>query len=210
MPGYYFEFLQYLIRHSESVTGIQEVSQGRKPAGITAAEALETLQEAAQTRIRLKERNLRTSLSRLGKLIISRMLQFYREPRIAQITGKEGWPEFFEFFLQDTNKGMVAQRKKFETTKVNGELISQPSPDGIQTSAPSKGLFDIKVLSGTALPFQKAQRANLAFKLFEGGVIDEEELLDSIEWPNKEEVLRRVQEKKAAMAEQEQQQQGVQ
>ena len=28
-------------------------------------------------------------------------MQFYREPRVTRVTGREGWPNFFEFTISD-------------------------------------------------------------------------------------------------------------
>jgi hypothetical protein len=204
LPQYILEFYQFLIRMAEMESGVQEVSQGRRPKGVTAAQAIESLQEAAQTRIRLKERNLQNSLSQLGKQVISLMMQYYKEPRIARITGKGEWPEFFEFFVSDeldenkqpTGK-MIFNQKKF----INDPETGKPMPDNaqIKQSQPSKGIFDVKIHSGTALPHQKTQRANVAFKLREAGDLSREGLYDALDWPNAEEELKRLEEQAALM-----------
>jgi len=197
LPAYYFEFYQALIRFSESITGQQEVSQGRRPQGITAAEALETLQEAAQTRMRQKERNLEAFLQRMGMLIVSRTLQFVREPRMVKITGDSQWPEYFEFTLQDVEEDENGDKKlQMTSTPYDFNEETEEYTEGKTTQTePSKGLFDIEVTAGTSLPFQKAQRGNLALKLFDSQVIDDEELLGTLEWPNKEKVMQRNDEK---------------
>ena len=51
----------------DNVSGIFDVTQGRKPSGITAGVAIEQLQEAAQTRLRLLVRNLEDSIRNLGE-----------------------------------------------------------------------------------------------------------------------------------------------
>ena len=50
-------------------------------------------------------------------------------------------------------------------------------------------------------PGPVAQKKGEATKLFELGLIDEEEVLKTYDWPNWQGVLQRVQEKQAAMAE---------
>ena len=72
-------------------------------------------------------------------------------------------------------------------------------PKEWMASDKSKGTFDITVKSGTSLPFMKEKRGSLARQLFKDQVIDQEELLTSLEWPRKEEIMRRMQEKAAAM-----------
>jgi hypothetical protein len=190
------EIYEMLIRQSEQTSGISEISQGRKPAGITAASAIENLQEAAQTRIRDKERNLQASLQQLATQVMGLMMQFYREPRVARITGKTSvWPEYFEFFIEEPEDGKyVFNSKKSVYDEAQGRYVTDPN---YTTTAPTKGLVDIKVMSGTAMPWAKTTRANIAFRLLDAGAIDNKELLDTLEWPNAEQVNQRIEEKKA-------------
>lgn len=199
LPSYVFDVLQTLLRMAESISGIQEVTQGRRPTGITAAEAISTLQEAAQTRIRLKERNLSVSLTQMAELFVGLVLQFYTTPRVVKITGAAEWPEFFEFHVKDLENGQYQYIQQPYTFDPATHQYAQGVP---VPSEPSKGLFDIKVLAGTALPMQKAEKGNLAIKLAEMGIIDREEVLNTLEWKNKEEVNRRMDEKEAMAAQQ--------
>lgn len=212
LPQYIVNFYEQMIRAAETISGATEITQGRRPTGITAAAAIDTVQEASQTRIRLKERNLQVSLSQAGRQIIALMMQYYIQPRVARITGKEegSFPSFFEFYVEDLpEEGKVKYTKRsYDFNQEANRYIEGPTTEGV-----SKGVFDVKVLSGTALPFAKAQRSNIAFKLFDSQVIDAEDLLDTLEWPSKTEVLNRMQERQQAAAQaqaQAQQQQGVQ
>ena len=67
---------------------------------------------------------------------------------------------------------------------------------------PIKGNLDVRVTMGSSLPFAKQAKATNALQLFDRGVIDEEELLGTMEWPNKEKVLERLEERKRIAAEQ--------
>lgn len=204
LPEYVMELYNLLQRAAEQISGSSEITQGRRPKGVSAAAAIEAIQEAANTRIRLKERNMQVSLSQLGEMVIQLMMQFYTEPRMTRITGKEGWPEFFEFFVEPIDDRVVYSKRKYGFDE--GRRQYEPLED-FQQGSPSKGIFDVKVMAGTAVPHEKAQRVNVAFRLFEQGVIDDEELLETLEWPNKEEIIKRMQEKReqaAAMAAQQQ------
>ena len=75
IPEYIFQFYGEMQKMIDQISGLHDVTQGRKPIGITAAKAISTLQEAAQTRIRLKERNLQVSLTQLGYLVVNTMMQ---------------------------------------------------------------------------------------------------------------------------------------
>jgi len=118
------------------------------------------------------------------------MMQYYTQPRVARLTGTDVWPEFFEFFVED-----LPEESKIKYTKKGYKFDEAQNRyiEGETTQGISKGIFDVKILSGTALPFAKAQRSNIAFRLFDSKVIDPEELLKTLEWPDKEQVLKRLQ-----------------
>jgi hypothetical protein len=203
LPQYIQELYQTMLNMANMISGVGELSNGARPIGITAAAAIETLQEASQTRIRQKARNMETALSQMGYLIVSLMMQFYRTPRVAKITGDNEWPEYFEFYIQDTDDGRVVYNKKdYQYDKANKSYIPATA---YEASAPSKGVFDVKVMAGTSLPFAKTQRSNVAFKLFDSQVIDAKELLDTLEWPNADQIVERMQQ--SVMAQQAQAQQ---
>lgn len=191
IPSYVMDLYNMMVKASEAISGVHDVTQGRKPPGVTAAAAIETLQEASQTRIRLQERNLQGSLSQLGRIVISLMMQYYDKPRVARITGSSQWPEYFDFYVEELPEDKVRYNKRGYTfNKDSKKYVAEPN---YTQGQPSKGIFDVKVLSGTSLPFAKTQRSNLALKLFESQAIDQEELLKTLEWPNTEQLLTRLQ-----------------
>lgn len=196
LPSAFFEFWQAMQQFSDTVSGVHDVTQGRQPTGITAAQAIQTLQEAAQTRIRLKERNLNVSLSQLGVLITSRVLQFYRSPRIAKVADGSGWPSYFEYFIEDSppdaqnpNGGYVMNKRDMSVDPATGQTQQQ---NDFQKSQPTEGLFDIKIEAGSSLPFVKAQETDLAFKLQGIGAIDNAEVLKTVDWPDQDEIQQRM------------------
>ncbi len=209
LPTYYFEFLQNLFKIADTISGIQDITQGRKPIGVTAAQAIDTLQEAAQTRIRLKERNMNSSLGQMGRLMISRVLQFYSTPRVIKITGTSEWPEFMQFHVQDVLDEQQQSTGQVQSVTTPYTMSQGPTgaPAGYTAgsptlSQPSRGMFDIKIQSGTAMPTAKAQQGNLAIKLYEmqPPIIDQEAVLDAVDFPNKDQVQQRMQQRAAAQA----------
>lgn len=97
MPNYIMGLLNLFPQWAETVSGIHDVTQGRRPQGITAAAAIAELQEAGQARIRLKSRNLERMVKNLGEMIKSRIMQFYTEERIVRVIGPEKQVEFIPF-----------------------------------------------------------------------------------------------------------------
>lgn len=208
IPGYIFEFFRLLQSFSNEVSGVHDVTQGRKPAGVTAAEAIETLQEAAHTRVRLKERNMQVSLSKLAKLVIAMMLQKYRAPRYHRVAGTDAEvPSFVEFGIDDgaQNGNLTINRRTWAYDPAQGKYVSTP----LESAQAVKGLFDVKVQAGTSMPFAKAQRSNLAIRLAEGGFIDQTALLKKLEWEDAQEVITRMNQAKQAAAASQPQPQGA-
>lgn len=71
----------------EIITGMNEASQGRRPGGITAAKAIERLQQQTNGRIRLKSSALALySMPRLGRLVASRNAKYWTTERFMRVT----------------------------------------------------------------------------------------------------------------------------
>jgi hypothetical protein len=193
LPPEVFSFYQLLMALADQQSGVHDVTAGRKPTGITAAAAIQEMQDASQTRIRLKERNLQSSLVQLGYMVTSRMLQFYTTPRVVRITGKSEWPEFFEvYFSKNEQDSYTANQKHYEFAP---ETRQYKAVGEWTEVGPSKGEFDISVQAGTSMPFMKQRRSQLAFQLYtaQPPAIDQEALLKTVDFPDYQEVMRRMQ-----------------
>lgn len=71
----------------EIISGINEASQGRRPGGVTAAKAIERLQQQTNGRIRLKATMLALySLPRLGRLVASRNAKYWTTERFMRVS----------------------------------------------------------------------------------------------------------------------------
>jgi len=101
MPSYVGDKIMELKRDMETISGIHDVTQGRRPAGITAAAAIEKLQEAGQGRIRLMVKRFERFISELGQMEYSRMKQFWVTPRMIKATENAFGVSFFEISKED-------------------------------------------------------------------------------------------------------------
>lgn len=179
-PGI-IELYSTMLRNGEIISGVNETTQGRKPVGVTAAAAIDSLQEASQTRIRLKERNMQTSLVKMGSMMVELMMQFYNTPRVIRVAGPEGqeWDDFVEFYLDETPGGYMLNKKDMKYSKEADSYI-----DGTyEATGPYKGIFDVRIAAGTSQPAQRAARSNIAFRLAEMNVISPKQLLKTLEFP---------------------------
>jgi hypothetical protein len=182
----------------DRIFGSNEISMGVRPTGITAGVAIDSLQEAAQTRLRLKARNMEKTLNELGALYLSRIMQYYTTARWVTFQQEGAPPEAFQFQIQKDPEATGWYVASLRRGKIgdNGKVILTDEQKRFKT----KGIFDVRSSVGSNLPFAKKTKTDKATQLFQLGVIDDEELLKAIEWPNWERVLQRVHDKQAAAA----------
>jgi hypothetical protein len=86
LPNYIIQFVQDRKQAMDDISGVFDVTQGRKPSGITAGIAIESLQEAAQTRLRALVRNLENAIARTGQQWVGLAQQFYDQARTIRVT----------------------------------------------------------------------------------------------------------------------------
>lgn len=209
LQPYVLSILDRVSEYIKSIGGAQDVSTGVRPDGVTAASAISKLQEAAQTRLRQKSRNLDAFLQNLGKLYLSRLFQFYDSPRIVRVTGDDQAQKYFKFHIENREHEDGSQKKM----AVVREYVQNPGSGQYSESLDSKeyemrGSFDVRVSTGSSLPFAKDVKFQQARQMFLDGVIDAEEYLKAADYPNWQAVLQRTQEKMAQAQAQQAQQQG--
>lgn len=200
LQPYVLQILDMVKNEIDGQTGATEVSQGVRPAGIMAADAIRALQEAAQTRMRLKSRLIDCYLQTMGQQYLDIVMRYYTIPKIYRITGKDGAQKYFKFSvdeIQDENGNVskVANVRNYQQNEENGQYF-----EGEEKSIPIKGKLDVRVITGTSLPFARAEKESKILSYFEKGLIDQEETLKALDYPNYEALLARMQEKQEMMA----------
>jgi hypothetical protein len=223
LQPYVLQLADKMVQWFDSVSGSQDVTRGIQPTGITAASAIDSLMEAAQTRLRQKARNCDYYLQDLGQQWLSRTFQFRTAPEMYRLTGKDGVDKYFRAHVEEFEKTKpvmtqdpvtgVTSTTEEPTGEMGKRMIVQPYAQDPVTGKTTgqmniedqkvyeiMGKFDCRVITGSSLPFAKAEKETRQFKLFEMGVIDAEELLKSLDYPNWEAVLQRMQQKAAMEA----------
>lgn len=200
----FFSMLDRLVGWFNTVAGQSEFSQGDAPGGVTAASAIEQLIRASRQRVRQKQRNLDLFMKEAGRLYMNRVFQYYTVPKIFRITNSDGSQMFRKFRMEKDEQGnRVAVYSDYQETP-RGMI------EGKEDKLILKGNLDIRVTTGSELPFDVADNERKALALFDRGIIDAEEVLTRIEYPNKEKVLQRMsQMMQQAQAQAGAQQQGV-
>ena len=211
IPSSLFALLDRTLAIYDKIAAIHEVSMGASPSANASGLAISNLQEAAQTILRLKGRNTEAWLTQVGQQLASRVLQFYSVPRIVRLTDNPAAEKYFKIaidnVLDESGEGQrIATVQQFEKVQTQ---------DGSEQIIPTetrqyeiKGNLDIRITTGTTLPFAKAQREARAEKLFSLGIYDAEDLLTALDDPKKEQILNKLQQRQiqAAQAAQMQQQ----
>ena len=213
LQPFVFQLMDRVKSYVDNISGASEVSRGIRPEGVTAASAITALQESSQTRLRLKSRNLDTTLGQLGRLYINRVFQFYTVPRVFRITDDKNVSQYFKMHVSEEPVAGQDGQPTGETKRIMNVRPIVPDAQGqfaesmdVKQFAVSAD-FDVKVTTGSALPFAKMERSDLAFKLYQAQAIDQEELLKAVDYPNYEAVLQRLQERQQAAAQAQAQQQ---
>lgn len=193
MPGSVNTLYDQAVTSFDRIFGSNEVSLGLRPPGVTSGVAIDSLQEAAQTRLRQKARNMEITLNQLAQMYVSRVFQFYSSERFFALVQDGQPPEVFRFKVEQEPEfaGWYVATVQKMGRNATGKLV----PTEEQKKFKTKGIFDVKSTVGSNLPFAKAARSEKATQLFQLGVIDAEELLRAVEWPGWEKVLQRIQEK---------------
>lgn len=189
--------LDRLVQWFNTIAGQSgELSQGDAPGGVTAASAIEQLVKIARTRVRQKQRNLDEFLIDVGQQYMNRVFQFYTVPKIYRITNDDGSTLFRKFRVDKNDKGERIAVMSDYAENNRGDLIEKPEETMV-----IKGMFDVRVKTGSDLPFEEVDTERKTLALFDRGIIDAEEVLDRLQYPNKEQILIRLQQQQqAAMA----------
>jgi hypothetical protein len=177
VPAYIQGFVDQIGMMQDSITGVQDVTQGRKPAGVTAASAISALQEAAQTRIRFKITKEITKLIKdIGNYLVE-MLQMYDDEIIAiREKDADGQYEFVEY---DPNAAYDSEGRSEGDTQFDITTA--------KTLKDSK--FDIEVAAGFRLPSGRVANEERALNLFQLGIYGIEQVADALNEPNKQELI---------------------
>ena len=157
IPSALFTVQEMDKRDFDAISGIFDVTQGRRPVGVEAASAIVELQEAAQTRLRLKVRHMEAGLRRLGKQVIALIQQFYTEGRAVRCVGPSSTgPEFVQ--------------------------VNVPTPDGNggveRLNDLSVGEYDLEIGAGSTMPVNKTRLFTQYLQMYRDGLVDQRAVLE--------------------------------
>ena len=162
LPGSVFQMIQWLVNTIETLTGLVDVTQGKRPVGLVSASALESLNLAAQTLIRYQARKFEAFLERVGKRMIARIFQFYDSDRIMHMLGQDGAWQDYSF-----------ERRKMMAGSVDGQPFDVFK---------HLHLLGFLITPGSSMAITRIQKAQLSMALFDKTLVPGENVLRSLEW----------------------------
>lgn len=195
LQPYVLQMIDRMKSWFDDISGSNDVSRGVRPEGVTAASAIEALQSAANTRLRQKSRNLDAFMQNFGQMYLSRVFQYYSAPRVFRITNNQQVTKYFKFHVDTDIEGNKIARVQQYQAGEDGKYFLSP-----ETQYSLQNRFDVKISTGSSLPFEKSRVEQQTFNLYDRGIIDSEEVMKNIKYPNAEQVIKRMAEKAAQQA----------
>ena len=178
----------------DDISGSNDVSRGVRPEGITAASAITALQSASNQRIRQKTRNLDSFMQDFGQMYISRVFQYYSTPRVFRITDNENVTRYFKFYV-DSGTDEFGNTSRVAVVRGYKQGVDGKYYLGEEKRLNAEKRFDVMISTGSGLPFEKARIDQQTFNLFDRGIIDSEEVLKNLKYPNRDSVITRMTQK---------------
>lgn len=169
--------VEYLGKELDVSQGITEVVQGQRPASLQSGIALDSLMLASQIVIRLQARAIEDFLSRLGQLIISRIIQFYSDKRLL-FTYRPNDPALHEF---------IWDRQQFILSLLQDGMTRERIEAELQNLYRD---YRFSVVPGSNLAVAKLQKLALYERLNASNKISDLDVLKAAEIPDPEQKLK--------------------
>ena len=150
LSGLYTTLLEGKINEMKETSGVRDFTQGGVTGGVTAGTAIAALQEAGSKLSRDMIQGSYRAFTRICELCVELIRQFYDVPRYFRIMGQGGMR-----FLRFDNGGL----KPRALGNVFGQEMGQARP-----------VYDIKLRSQKASPYNKIVQNELAKELFGMGL----------------------------------------
>ena len=162
LPGSVFQMIQWLVNTIETLTGLVDVTQGKRPVGLVSSAAIEALNLSAQTLIRYQARKFEAFLERVGKRMIARVFQYYDSDRIMHMLGHDGaW------------KDWAFKRREMMAGSVDGEPFDVFK---------HLHLLSFLITPGSSMAITRVQKAQLSLALFQSTLVPGADVLKALEW----------------------------
>lgn len=232
MPNYVVDLPDRYGAMEDRITGVNDSFRGMSEA--TSGKEVQLKQEAAYTRIKTKIDAFERFNKSIAEKILVNSMQYYKETRAFRIKGDYTkyqnimeQPDQAPFEVRPMQTGTnpetnepIYDRSEFfmyanpnEWTRIvepqEGLEAAQPQEQG-DTREEAQEAFKIlqmtvEIEAGSSLPVSRMARKEEAIELGQAGYLDQEAVLESFDWPDRDDIIKRMQE--AAKAQQDAQMQ---
>ena len=177
IPGYIQNYIGQVSQFMEAITGVNDVTQGRKPGGVTSGRAIVALQEASQTRQRFKiNKEVARLTKEIGEFMVQMILTFDEEIRSIRQRDAEGQFQFTEF-------------NPMAVYDADGNLEGTPEFDPGTAKRLQDSEFDVDVTTGSRYAQGRVANEERALELFQLGVYGIEEVVNALNIPDKQDII---------------------
>ena len=177
IPGYIQNYIAQVGQFMEHITGVNDVTQGRKPGGVTSGRAIVALQEASQTRQRFKiNKEVARFTKEIGEYMVQMILTYDEQIRSIRERDAEGAFEFTEF-----DPGGVYD--------ADGNPEGSPQFNPGTASSLRDSEFDVDVTTGSRYAQGRVANEERALELFQVGVYGIEEVVNALNITDKQQVI---------------------
>lgn len=177
IPGYIQNYIAQVGQFMENITGVNDVTQGRKPGGVTSGRAIVALQEASQTRQRFKiNKEVARLTKEIGDFMVQMILTYDEEIISIREKDLEG-----EFQFTEYNPNGVYD--------ADGNEEGTPEFDPGTASTLRDSEFDIDITTGSKYAQGRVANEERALELFQLGVYGIEEVVNALNVSDKQTVI---------------------
>ena len=183
IPQTILQLIMYLEKAIDTIAGNSEVVRGSVPGEVKSGTAIEALQTAALSLIRLKSRAVESLLERVGQKWISRIFQFESDER-----------NMFSF----------KSPEDFQKFKFTRDMLKGPSKFFKNKEEAWKN-FLFKVRPGSSLSMTNWQKSLIAMQMYQAQpkpLLDRYAVLETMDWPGRSDVLARLEAEEQAQMQQ--------
>lgn len=227
MPGYVTSVFDQLGQIKDAATGVNDSFRGTQQA--SSGKEVQLQQEAAYTRIKTMIDQFELVNKRISEKTIINAMQFHNQNRGFRIKGdyrkydnedaktmpfevdkiqkgtdEQGEPVYdrTEFFIYANPNEWTKLDPEGGDEEGSSEDDDKESPEQKTTEKAYKILqMTVEIEAGSSLPQSRLARREEANELFQAGAIDQESLLDTYDWPDREEIMKRMTDKAQQMQE---------
>jgi hypothetical protein len=168
------QLIQYHLQRMEAISGLAAITKGGTPGGRPAQAVVDSLQEAAFVRVRQYLRHLEYAMRDAGVKRAGLIVENYTTPRMMAIAGPSG-----------ERTSLALKARHFMVTTSKGAVPLE---------------YELAVDAGSRQHTSRGMREDREIQLFTLGAIDDQALLSGINYPNWQQVNKRVEEANAQAA----------